>query len=747
MINLKYKFIVNLSKATMNSLKNNFKKIDILSHSFSFENEDSQIYKSDHGACLSLFIFILLLAIVLIEGKDVYLREKSSMATSTEVLKENNIYLKDLNINFTLVDLNNNIYNNIEEYLDVVLNELEVDKNKIFRRKNLISYNCSSIEISKKTLSPSTTTNTENINNSCLNFNENTAVKNQFPNTNSNSIVLDFSICHYTDINRRVPCKATSDFISRSPYILYTIGSYYPDNLDYSNPTKYKTDTYTVGISKGLIKRHYLYFSYDFYSTDYGWLLEDHVNIYYLSLNNINKEIDFTSKEQDVIASFYISGFNKRTLNVKHYMKIQDLFATIGGFANAVIFIFKCLFDNYLRHVYLMFIRKESFFTNNNKYNSFTSNKANNNINNRIINNNIHTISNKISISKEDYVKSEAILCNNTDESNNNNYTKTDNRLLVQNNQINYSNENNNYIKELSLRNYINDENDNNGVFDTKNLRSYVNKEKTDVKNNQSPLKSVRSKAFKYSLSLNDQKIFEDNNINNQATKKKSFSTYNINNRSKELFVQAEDNCLKSLNPCDSPKLTNSKTVKFRNKCIYINDNDLSLNEDIENCENNNKSNKDKIHNNEHITNNISNFEFYKSSIGNNDVYMMNKYFSSNYNNNEKNSYIKDSNLLSENNAGISSFLIKLPINTHRNISNDKNKNPNILNHHQSNLDSTSSLNTTDNIPYFDYMKTNILYCCYKKTHKLYIYETNKVKELLNISRFTGFLNNEYKKK
>lgn len=50
-----------------------------------------------------------------------------------------------------------------------------------------------------------------------------------------------------------------------------------------------------------------------------------------------------------------------RNKTVRNYMKVQDLFAKIGGFTNAIIIVINILTKNFLRFKYLEFIHKNTF--------------------------------------------------------------------------------------------------------------------------------------------------------------------------------------------------------------------------------------------------------------------------------------------------------------------------------------------------------------------------------------------------
>ena len=68
-----------------------------------------------------------------------------------------------------------------------------------------------------------------------------------------------------------------------------------------------------------------------------------------------------TGMTTNYIYALILSSFNVRTIVRRSYLKIQELFARVGGIANALLIMMNFLTYHFLRFDFLIFIDKSTF--------------------------------------------------------------------------------------------------------------------------------------------------------------------------------------------------------------------------------------------------------------------------------------------------------------------------------------------------------------------------------------------------
>lgn len=341
----------------MKLISNNFKRIDYFGHEFNFELDNSQIYRTNKGACISLICFLIVFIIALMNGTEIYQRKNPITTESSELNLDSKIYLKNTLIFFNLENYYGKKYKNIEEYFDVNVKEISINEYSKAKLTRTSLVNCLNVEFSPlndRVMKDSITK--ENINASCFNFDQNSVIMNQFPNQSSNILSASFNLCDINDTEREIPCKINEKFFLGLPFLVIRLGAHYIDNIDYHNPVKHHLIKKTLSISKGLFKRDYFYFSVNEYKDDLGWIIQKDNVMEFSTYSAFEEQID-ENLNGKLVANISISGKYERNKYIRRYMKIQDLFAKIGGVANGLFILIKLLSNNYLRFLYLVFIR------------------------------------------------------------------------------------------------------------------------------------------------------------------------------------------------------------------------------------------------------------------------------------------------------------------------------------------------------------------------------------------------------
>jgi len=123
----------------------------------------------------------------------------------------------------------------------------------------------------------------------------------------------------------------------------------------------------------------------DVYVSDEGWMLEDLRKINYISIDSIYYDVINNGEGPMMAMTSVLKSPRLRNKANRNYMKVQELFAKIGGIANAFFMIMYVLTFYYLRFNYFMYIRENTFLIN-------SEDKRNSNITDKKILNNVQSV-------------------------------------------------------------------------------------------------------------------------------------------------------------------------------------------------------------------------------------------------------------------------------------------------------------------------------------------------------------------
>lgn len=359
----------------MKTLFSNFKKLDFMGQEFSLELNSSRIYQTSKGAFFSLISILSISVIALMFGNELFTRNNPNSSISYDRRKDFKILLNNIAIVFYLADSKgSDIMENSRDYFDIIITEHILNQNGVYTKKISPYKECKEVVFNSTIQKPiKEILNKMNFNTICYNFDKDTYLKNNHPDFDSNSYSLDISFCRPNDINRAQPCLMNEDFYSVLPVIAFQIGSYYEDNLDYNDPVKFYFKSDFVLLSKGVNKKYSIHLSQNTYISDDGWIFENKREIEYVSFNSKEETfiINGDSAEKDSAAEISINAESKSLKTIRNYMKIQDLFARVGGIANSIIIFMKIITYNYLRFIYLMFVKKNTLDYLDDKLNNY----------------------------------------------------------------------------------------------------------------------------------------------------------------------------------------------------------------------------------------------------------------------------------------------------------------------------------------------------------------------------------------
>ena len=338
-----------------------FKKLSIFGRELQFENEYSNKYNSYFSLLLTLILIFGTITVGFIVGTEVYKRKKPKLTESSRNIEidDSSFYLDEfpLMMSFVYSDGTPIKKEDLNKYLNIFVTNVNVTTGGyVTQQYNLIDCNFDSspnkdianlLQKTKKDLS----------NFSLFCFPKDILIKNKFGSSNSNTITIGivrcFSNCA-SDLNNRIEGIQTG-LIHANSLI---------DPSDYEQAVKYFEHSSIYILSTRLAKRVIYSFKKNILDTDKGWLFENIETRRYISLGSITADFFLSDNE---LMRIIIESSIIVTKSLRVYMKIQELFAILGGFFNACYIIINVIFSDYLKFEYYLYINRTTKFMDEKK--------------------------------------------------------------------------------------------------------------------------------------------------------------------------------------------------------------------------------------------------------------------------------------------------------------------------------------------------------------------------------------------
>jgi hypothetical protein len=333
------------------------KKFDIIGPEFKFERDGSSRFKTLQGSFLSIIIIVAAIVLAFQFGQDIYQRKLPSISTSREFINSSEIYMQDLPIMLSFFSdnaLEINYTSTLDGWVDeYVFNDGEFN----YHRHNLV--NCREMlpkfkkhqNLVAEVLSQGSTQY-------CLNFTENHKFQNEFISPRSTFIAFKFRYCLKEE---RSSCDHDPILLNNPLAFSLTYVDNFVDARNYTNPIQPYIGKILSTTSSSLAKLLYLSFTNNEFVSDNGWLVEDINEINYIQLSAQSSEILLRKETNNFVFQLYLSSPRLRINDKRLYLKVQELFARIGGIVNGFIIFMNILSFHYLRFKYFMFVWKNSF--------------------------------------------------------------------------------------------------------------------------------------------------------------------------------------------------------------------------------------------------------------------------------------------------------------------------------------------------------------------------------------------------
>lgn len=337
-------------------------RVDFLSPRIGFEYNSNSNFNSIQGVIYSGFVILLTSIVGAMFSKDFYYRQNPRVVVSQETIAQSNVNLLEFPILFTstinstitgdkvfdLVDVDL-VYVSLSK--DLLSSERKVFSGNTFKTCNLSDYLLEDLQIKALELA--------SINSYiCLNH-RNLSFRNPYSEPDSAFINIRFRRCANPGTGK---CPVNVDSLLQSTTLTLGFLDSYIDSKIYLSPVQYRVAFTTNFLSTGFLKRFFFHMKQDSYESDYGWILEDTATFLYTSFYGSTSDYIINT---DALSPFYLHSYWAtfdslviRQRTSRSYMKVQELIATIGGFARFICIGVKFLTEGHLRYIYLLFLNE-----------------------------------------------------------------------------------------------------------------------------------------------------------------------------------------------------------------------------------------------------------------------------------------------------------------------------------------------------------------------------------------------------
>lgn len=339
------------------------RKIDLFGRELMFEEHNTQSFKTYIGASLTVAMLITVIILGFIFGQDLYLRKSPTVMISNEIVTESIVKASDFPFLFYLVDVQGyNFQEDINSLFNVEAVYFQVTAGRELHLQRY--YGFSKCDPSKYTKNPEfITAALENAKKGswipyCIDFKEDYQLKNPYSVPDCQNLAINIFSCQdnyrntwdYVNKNSTVfpRCSPNRDKILQKFYFRFEFMNSFIDPKNYDNPIIYYPDVFTQQSGKGLSYIIYSKLLNQQLQSDIGWILESYNNTNIISVDPIQVVTTMPSPYEELV-TLNLSVANIKSNTIRRYMKVQDLFAKIGGLINAIIIIGNILIYDYVK--------------------------------------------------------------------------------------------------------------------------------------------------------------------------------------------------------------------------------------------------------------------------------------------------------------------------------------------------------------------------------------------------------------
>lgn len=330
-------------------------KLDFFSEHISFNYNESKRINSTVGMLLTMIVVFLSASLCIVFGKDTYYKTTPTVSQTQNYLENSIVTKNNLFFFFRFQLYGGTIFDKAFDYLKFVHRRLYYEDAALVKvtEEDVVFENCNDSHFKSlgDKLSIGSIDYSQYVNRYyCIKFPDDFYVYN--PYGYSNSILNAFMIksCQ----SETSVCPDDMQIKLSEIYLDFYYLDNYVDSLDYVNPIKYYFNSFLEQLTNEFQKRSYISFINVVYTSDNGWLLENKEKIEFASFNSKTQQVNALANN-----NLYILAVDSPRVTTKYfrtYLKVQDMFAKVGGFINGLIIALRILSIDYFEYCYLLSI-------------------------------------------------------------------------------------------------------------------------------------------------------------------------------------------------------------------------------------------------------------------------------------------------------------------------------------------------------------------------------------------------------
>lgn len=340
-------------------------QIDLLGVPIGFEENGSSDLKTFMGGLLSLAILIATIVLGFLFGKEIYQRKNPNVSYSQEFLDFSQVIVDDFpmifNINFGNGTFwTKDLYESVAYYKSTIADlSLEVP----FSDVNINA--CTHTDFPEKYQEMlASKMNCSEIACFCIKNTTGLEFHNEHGEPGSKFLNIQIKSCVDSETNT---CHRNRDNILNNVMANFFFLDTYVDSQK-SIPIQKYVRKIGLETSNSLQKRYVISFINNEYISDNGWILEAKETTQYVSYSSSYISYNIPKNSNTYLSMFTLDSPRLRTVLNRNYMKVQELFAKIGGLINALTIIMKIISYHFLKYYYYLVLNDHitKYESNNN---------------------------------------------------------------------------------------------------------------------------------------------------------------------------------------------------------------------------------------------------------------------------------------------------------------------------------------------------------------------------------------------
>lgn len=334
------------------------RKINVFGLDFQFEKDFNTRFNSAAGFILSIIVFTATIVAAFILGEELIKKEKPKIIKSDTQITPLDSEISTSEFPYYVIFSTGDgvpiLKHELAGYVEMNVKTIEVTKENGLVISNQKAVDCDMSKVVNEQARNSIIS-LMNVTSQYIPYciDNNLKIRSKLANENSSVVELIFTRCTKN-------CAPDRDKILEGMLIGFTYVDSYISPSDFKNPIKYNSNMKTLMTSLQISKRIFFFFHKNIVKTNVGLIFEDYVTERYISFAGTENDNYFSENE---LMRILIESPTVVSINLREYLKLQELIANLGGFFNGILILTKLIFGDYLKFIYYKYIDSKTLIS------------------------------------------------------------------------------------------------------------------------------------------------------------------------------------------------------------------------------------------------------------------------------------------------------------------------------------------------------------------------------------------------